>query len=249
MRKKLNYTKKKSDFMARTALLLISIAVILLFFSMVLKIPTFRMWYEQYQHFLDNLEMRFASLGGKWIVMVSIFFLFTVKSVFTIPIFPISCVCVISSMVFSTGVSLLVNISGFVLMFSLRYYIGRDRQTLTYKFLRHYDEIWKFIKKDSKGNPLVLFVCRAIPLFPINTVSNIYGGLRYDFFSYLLISLIGFMPKIISYTIIGRNVFDPFSASFVIPLMFSCLFSGAGLLITRRIILLIRKKGEEDVKI
>ena len=70
-----------------------------------------------------------------------------------------------------------------------------------------------------------------------------------DFKKFILLSVSGYLPKIISYTIIGRNAFNPFSASFIIPVMISSFLSGTGLLITRKIILFIRRKGEEDVKI
>ena len=64
---------------------------------------------------LDNLELRVAALGGKWVIVISVFLLFSLKAVLPIPVFPISCVCVISSMVFNTLLSLLINIAGFVL--------------------------------------------------------------------------------------------------------------------------------------
>ncbi len=246
-----NFTlkKKKPDLMTIAASVLLVIALVLLVLSVLFKIPTLEMWYDEYEHFLDKLELRVAALGGKWIIIGAVLFLFALKSVLPLPIFPISCVCVISSMVFCTAHSLLLNLSGFSLLFSIRYYIGHDKKTFSYRLLKSYDGIWRFLESDSGGNPWFLFLCRIIPLFPVNTVSNIYGSMKYDFHSYLLISLLGFLPKIISYTIIGRNAFNPFSASFIIPLMFSCLFSGVGLLITKRIILIIRKKGEEDVKI
>ena len=249
MQKSFCFKIKKPDLMTLTAVLLILIGIILFIFLMFFKISTLENWYEQYQHFLDNLEMRVVALGGKQIIIVSVLFLFSLKSVLPIPVFPISCVCVISSMVFNSAASFFVNLSGFALLFSLRYYIVRGEKTFSYRFLKSYDAIWKFLENDSKGNPWILLGCRMIPLFPVNTVSNIYGSMRYDFCRYLLLSLLGFLPKIISYTIIGRNAFNPFSASFIVPLMLSCMFSGVGLLLTRRIILIIRKKGEEDVKI
>lgn len=249
MRKIFLNKKKKPNLMTLTAFLLIFTAFLLFVFLVFFKIPVLKMWYEEYQHFLDNLELRVAALGGKRIIIISIFFLFSLKAVLPIPIFPISCVCVISSMVFSTAASLIINIAGFVLLFALRYYIGAGERTLSYKILKSYDEIWKFVEHDSGANPWILLGCRVIPLFPVNTVSNIYGSMKYNFRKYLLLSVLGFLPKIFSYTIIGRNAFNPFSASFIVPLMFSTLFSGIGLLVTRKIILIIRKKGEEDVKI
>ena len=239
---------KKPNLMTLTAYALIMLSLSLFIFLLILQIIDLKIWYDKYQILLDNLEFRVAALDGKWVIVISVFLLFSLKAVLPIPLFPISCVCVISSMVFTPLLSLAINMVGFLLLFAIRYQIGEGEKSLPYKFLKTYDEIRDFMKLDSEGNPWVLFVARIMPLFPINTVSSVYGGIKYKFNKFLYISLLGFMPKILTYTIIGRNAFNPFSASFIVPLMFSFFFSGIGLLVTRKLILIIRKKGEEDVK-
>lgn len=248
MRKIFIIGAKKPSLMTLMAVMFMIISLSLFVFLLLLKITDLKIWYDKYQILLDSLEFRVAALGGKWIIVISVFLLFCLKAVLPVPVYPISCVCVISSMVFDTWVSLIINIIGFIFLFSVSYHIGEGEKSIPYKVLRSYDEIRAFLKLDSEGNLWVLLFCRIVPLFPINTVSSVYGGIRYNFRKYLIISLLGFLPKILTYTIIGRNAFNPFSASFLVPLMFSFLFSGAGLLITRKLILIIRKKGEEDVK-
>ena len=196
-----------------------------------------------------HLELRVAELRNSTAILLAIFLLFTLKAIMPLPIIPVSCVCVIGAMVFGTTFSVILNILGLVIIFTIRYYIGERKKTLPYKILKNYDEIWNVLEHDGRGNPWLLFACRAVPMFPINTVGDIYGSLKYDFKKYLFLSVLGFLPKIISYSIIGRNAFNPFSASFIIPLMASAFFSGLGLLATRKFILFIRRKGEEDVKI
>ncbi len=239
---------KKPDLMKLTGFVLIFISISLLLLLSIFKLPQLMQWYDEYQEYLLKLELRVAALEGKWIIIIAIFFLFSLKSVIPLIILPVSGVCVISAMVFNLPISVLINILGLVIIFSIRYYIGTKRKTLPYRILKSYDEIWKILEHDGDGNPWLLFLCRIIPLFPINTVSNIYGGLKYDFRKYLLISISAFLPKILSYSIIGRNAFNPFSASFIIPVMVSSFVSGVGVLTTRKIILFIRRKGEEDVK-
>lgn len=245
MRKKFH---KKPDLMTVSGYALILLSVGLIILLSLFKLPQLSAWYDEYQLYLTNLEMRIAALDGKWIIILSIFSLFSLKALLPVPIFPVSFVCVISRIVFSPTTSITINIAGLVLIFTIRYYIGTRKKTLPYKILKSYEEIWKFLEHDGSGNPWLLFGCRLTPLFPINTVSNIYGSMKYEFKNYLLISVLGFLPKIISYSIIGRNAFNPFSASFLVPIIISSLLSGVGLLVTRRIILIIRKKGEEDVK-
>ena len=239
---------KKPDLMKLIGFVLIFISISLLLLLSIFKLPQLMQWYDEYEEYLLKLELRVVALEGKWIIIIAIFFLFALKSVMPLAVLPVSGVCVISAMVFNLPISILINILGLVIIFSIRYYIGTKRKTLPYRILKSYDEIWKFLEHDGDGNPWLLFLCRIIPLFPINTVSNIYGSLKYDFMKYLLISVSAFLPKLFSYSIIGRNVFNPFSASFIIPVMISSFISGVGLLTTRKIILFIRRKGEEDVK-
>ncbi len=240
---------KKIDIMKVTACLLVALSVILFILLVTFKLPRLQLWYNQYQAYLFVLEMRVAELRNNASVITAVLLFFAIKAVLPIPVVPISCICVIGTMVFGAPISVIINILGLVIIFTIRYYIGVRKKNLPYRILKNYDEIWNVLKHDGKGNLWLLFVCRLIPVFPVNAVSNIYGTLRYDFKKYLLISVLGFLPKIVSYSVIGHNAFNPFSASFLIPLMFSSFFSGIGLSATRKIILFIRRKGEEDVKI
>ena len=64
---------------------------------------------------------------------------------------------------------------------------------------------------------------------PVNSISGIYGSLRFDYWRFILLSVIGYMPKIISYTFVGRNVYDPLSPEFIVPIMIIAFASGISL--------------------
>ena len=74
------------------------------------------------------------------------------------------------------------------------------------------------------------FFLRLFPCIPINSVSQLYGTSDIGYWKYLVVSLLGFSYKLFSYTIIGRNVYDPLSAKFMLPFVFLFLFSGFVLL-------------------
>ncbi len=236
------YLKRKPNIMTMAGVVLITLSLSLLILLALFKVPRLQDWYERYLIYLTELEIRIASFDSKWIIILSLFVLFSIKALMPLPILPLSCVFVISSMVFMTPIALLINTIGLILIFSIRYYIGTKRKAIPYKILKSYDEIWNILEHDGNGNPWLLFVCRFIPMFPINTVSNIYGSMRYDFKNYLIISTFAFMPKLISYLIIGRNLFNPFSAPFLVPITVLFLLAGIGLLLTRRVILVIKGK-------
>ena len=71
---------------------------------------------------------------------------------------------------------------------------------------------------------------RLIPGLPINNISGIYGSFNFGYWRFILLSVIGFMPRLISFTFVGRNLFDPLSAGFLVPIMLMAFFSGVCLL-------------------
>ncbi len=239
---------KKTSLVSLLGICLIVFSIAIFVLLTMSDLPQIRLWYEQYLNQLTNLELKIANFDDKWIVLLSIFFLFSLKSVLPVSLIPVSCICVISGMVFTMPVSLTINIVGVCLLFSIRYFMGRNKKSLPYRILKKHGEMRKLLEQDSGTNPWILFVCRLFPLVPINTVSNIYGNMKFEFKKYLLISVSGFLPRIISYLIIGHNVFNPFSASFLVPIMILSFLSGVGVLLTKRIILIIKRKGERNVK-
>jgi uncharacterized membrane protein YdjX (TVP38/TMEM64 family) len=46
----------------------------------------------------------------------------------------------------------------------------------------------------------------------------------------MIISLLGFLPKLLSYTLIGQNVFNPFSLAFILPIVILFMISGVSLI-------------------
>ncbi len=239
------FIKRKPNLMTLSGVVLIILSMSLLILLYIFKAPQLQEWYERYLIYLEELEIRIASFDSKWIILFVIWILFSIKACVPLPI-PISCICVISGMVFSPIVSFLINMFGMIITFILGYHVGTKVKVIPYRILRSYTEIWNVLKHDGNGNPWLLIVCRLVPLFPINTVSNIYGGMKYDFKKYLIISSLGFTPKLVSYLIIGHNAYNPFSATFLVPVTVSCLFAGIGLLLTRRAIIIINKKKGEN---
>ena len=102
--------------------------------------------------------------------------------------------------------------------------------------LKKYPAILSAMEEDGKGNPIILLALRMVPSLPINTISHFYGSLEYSFPKYMLLSLGAYIPKLISYSFIGNNVYDPFSASFFVPMIVLLVFTGICLLILRTIL-------------
>lgn len=157
-------------------------------------------------------------MDDKLNVLFVIVFLYVFKAVFPIQFYPLSVLCAITSTVFPAYFSLPVNTLCLSVFFSIRYYWGRRvGSEAIQSILKRNVTISSLIENDGKGNPWLLAVFRLIPSIPPNPVSKLYGAMGFRFRDYILLSLLGFAPQLITYTFIGRNVFNPLSAAFLVP--------------------------------
>ena len=214
-----------------------------------MQIEEFNVWYEAWQQQLLRLEEDVIAISNKGLIVLVVFALFTLKSFF--PPITIPAICFISGMVLPWYFALPVNIIGMTWLMTIRYFWGkRYGGGRTIKIVRKNEIIRGLLESKGTGNLYMLLLFRMIPCFPVNTISRIYGALKFDFKDYIIISIIGFMYKLVSYTIIGRNVYNPLSASFLLPIIILTAISGC-LLVSLYYILegiekTNKKEGETD---
>ncbi len=206
--------------------ILLILAAVLLIVGWLFQDPTFLEHYADLMTRLAEFEYAVAALPNKWLVIVAILLIYLSKSI--IPL-PISAVCVIAGIAFPTPYAILINITGMLLLLGVKYFWGKYLGGgIVHRFLTRNKDVERILNKaDNKAKAGLLFAFRLVPSFPVNTISQVYGAMRFDFRQYLLFSLLGFMPKIVSYSFIGRNVFNPFSMAFILP--FVILFTISGL--------------------
>ena len=209
-----------------------TVAALLIIWSFISKIHYLEEKYQEYIIWLTELEYNVASIDNLWLLILVIFLLYFVKTAF--PLYPISIICVATAMVFKIPAAFLINILGMILLFSVKYVMGTNTGGgNAQKLIRKSQIARSLIESEGQGNPWVLFIFRLLPSFPVNSVSQLYGAMEFPFIKYLLISTAGYLPKMAFYIIIGRNVSDPFSLKFSIPLILLALLSGITLLMMR----------------
>lgn len=222
------------------------IALVLAVILCLLQIDSVKEKYDQYLFILSEFEMRVAALQNKWLILLVICLLFLLRSLSMI--YPYPTVFIITAMVFPPYRSFFINLFGMAFTFAFRYYTGYEMGEGTINnALKRYPTILKSIDEGGKGNPLILLALRMIPSMPINTISHFYGSIEYPFARYMVISVAAYIPKLISYSFIGENVYDPFSASFFFPIILLLVFTGISLLILRTF-LNISKKIKKNSK-
>ena len=230
--KKPHKEKTISKILLGSAVFSFCIAAVLIVILCLLQIESIKEKYDEYLYILQDFEMRVAALQNKWLILLVIFLLFLLRSLSMM--YPYPMIFIITAMVFPAYQSFFINFAGMAFTFAFRYYTGYEMGEGTINFaLKKYPTIMNAMDEEGKGNPIILLSLRMIPSLPINTISHFYGSLEYSFSKYMLISLAAYVPKLVSYSFIGENVYDPFSPSFFVPMIVLLVFTGICLLVLR----------------
>jgi uncharacterized membrane protein YdjX (TVP38/TMEM64 family) len=204
--------------------------------GVLLRFDSIHNHYAQYLVALEQLEQKVAALQTKWLIIIVIFLLYLLRALSAI--YPFTIVFIISAMVFSPVESFLINILGMALTFAVRYYTGMEMgEGYWNKVLRRHPTVHSIVEANGRGNPVVLLALRVVPFCPLNTVSHLYGTFEFPFGKYMLISTAAVMPRLITYSFIGKNVYDPLSSSFIIPLIVLLIFTGCAIFFARTVLL------------
>jgi len=225
----LKKSAKQKKYLLFGGLILISLSALLSGLLFSLQFEELWRWYDQIKYNLTQLEEFIMSLDKTWQFFGAVMILFAIKSIF--PLYPTSTVCFLSGVVLPSYIAIPVNILGFVMLISIRYFYGkRFGAGGAWKMIRKSRKLRKLIQQDGNGNPALLIALRLMPGVPVNGISGIYGSFKFNYAEFLMLSLIGFMPKIISFTLVGRNVYDPLSAGFLLPMIILLFLTGVSLL-------------------
>lgn len=205
------------------------------------------LWYKVYQEKLLEAEQFIQSLGISWKFVLTMLIVFLVRTF--IPFLAVSAICVLTGAVLPSYWALIVNFLGIIIMMSIKYFDGmKFGSGNAWKIISKNERARKIIESSGKVNKALLFALRLIPGFPLGSVSRIYGSLRFPYWRFILLSAAGFAPKLLSYTFMGTNVFDPLSSAFLVPLMIVLTISGASLLCVNLIWLLVEKSVSSSKK-
>lgn len=205
------------------------------------------LWYKVYQEKLLEAEQFIQSLGISWKFVLAMLIVFLVRTF--IPFLAVSAICVLTGAVLPSYWALIVNFLGIIIMMSIKYFEGmKFGSGNAWKIISKNERARKIIESSGKVNKALLFALRLIPGFPLGSVSRIYGSLRFPYWRFILLSAAGFAPKLLSYTFMGTNVFNPLSSAFLVPLMIVLTISGASLLCVNLIWLLVEKSVSSSKK-
>lgn len=215
-----------------SAVIVIVTIVLVVFLSICLyKQPSLEMRFDAVIRWLSKLENAVVGLDTHLEVLLCIFALYIAKC--QLPI-PMGVLCVISGMVFPMHIAILINLVFTAFFFTVKYKEGKwigGGWAMMILNIRQARFIKQWVLFKGSGNPYILLVSRLVPTIPFGMVSKLYGSMHYDFLKYLVLSLLGFAPRLFIYTKIGSVIYNPFSRELIILLIIIVLFTGITTLI------------------
>lgn len=204
--------------------------------ALVLIIVSYALTLEGIQRSLTQIDEWFIRLEN-FIARYDVFVAFAILMVLfafkgLVSIIPFSVLFIASGAVFNPFVAVVVNLLGFTIMTSVKFFWGkRFGGGKTHKILAKYEKAYRFLDLKGRGNMWMLVLLQFIPFVPVGVVSRAYGATKMNYAPFAALSLVGFLPRLISWSVVGINIFDPFSPSFIAPIVVLLIISGSSLLV------------------
>lgn len=157
---------------------------------------------------LSTLDIRVLIAGASSVFAAACIVLgvYALKSV--VFVIPASLIYISVGMAFSTPVALLVNTLGIALEVTISYlfghFLGGEK---VMKMLEGKKGFSILEKLRNKGRFAFIFLLRFSP-FPIDFGSLFFGASDFAFPSYFLMSLLGILPRVFVFTILGVGIYE-----------------------------------------
>ena len=178
-------------------IVLFVVAMILTVLLFLLQDEDLWEWYNVYRQKLMEVENYIQSLGISLKFVIAMLIMFTVRSF--VPFLSISAICVLTGVVLPSYWAVLVNMVGMTIMMSIKYIWGRLRGSgNAWKLVTRNEKVKKILESEGSANKWLLVALRLVPMFSVNGVSKVYGSIKFNFLSFLSLSVLGYFPKLIA---------------------------------------------------
>ena len=110
---------------------------------------------------------------------------------------------------FSPWQAILINFAGIILEVIVAYLLGLFLGGEYVNNLLKKSKVGqKILDMQFNNRFLVLLGIRFLPVFPIDFVSLFWGASKCNFFRYFAASVLGIMPRVILFTVLGDGIYD-----------------------------------------
>lgn len=240
---KKNLNRKKA--LNLTSIGLFAVAAVIAIITIVMSTKVAEGGWAEFLHTLDKLQDFIMSLDNKYLIVIAILGVYMLRGFLPIP-FPF--ILMMTGVMFRPVNAIIINTIGVTIVLLITYFWGKSTGGgVAIKRLEKYDNIRVMMSHHGKTKLGVLVALRLIPSVPMNAVSKAYGGMKFPLDGFIVASLLGFFPKIWVYSVMGGNISQPFTWSFMGPIIFLLILSGVATLIVN-FALEERKGDNKNVK-
>ena len=242
--KNLTQDEKRSKILRRLSIGCFVGAFFAVIVIMLIPLPQFQKQLAEINAWFTNIELFIAKFDKLAAVVVILLFFF-VKTL--VGFIPFSVLFIGTGLVFSPSIAVAINVIGFGMLIGIKFLWGRKfGGGRFHKLLLKSESLSDFMDFHGKGNKWMLVVLRFVPVAPVGTVSRAYGATDMKIIPFVVLSVVGFLPRLISWSIIGCNVFDPFTPAFLTPIAILLVISGISILLLDILFKLIRKDDKNE---
>lgn len=195
---------------------------------------------------LKNIDVRALvdASSSFAVAVISILGVYLLKSVTFVV--PASIVYIAVGMAFDWWVALIINTAGIALEVIATYLFGRvmgGKKVVEKVEKTKYGE--KLLRMQSKNKVSALLAIRFLPVFPIDIVSLLLGAMRTGFGQYMAVSLIGILPRVFLFTILGDGLYKYIPMQKLVIFAVILIPVALTVWVVRYVIKNVRKKKEE----
>lgn len=194
---------------------------------------------------LKNIDVRaiVESSSSVIIAVAAILGIYLVKSVMFI--IPASLIYIYVGMAFPTPQAILINLFGIIIEVVVTYFLGLFLGGDYVNALLAKNKAGrKILEKKFNDNFPILLGIRALPVFPIDFVSLFWGASRCGFVRYFIASVVGIMPRVILFTILGDGIYDYIPIHLIVKIIICAIPVGVVVYLIRHFVK--QRKNEEE---
>lgn len=219
-------------------------ATIMAFLRVAVAMTIFALAVINYEK-LKNIDVRALvdASTNMIIALVTIWGVYLVKSVLFI--IPAMLIYVSIGMAFPTPTACLISLVGIILEITVTYLLGVFLGgPYVNRLLSKTKPGKKILDMKLNENFPTLLVIRALPVFPIDFVSLFWGASRCRFPRYFIASLLGIMPRVVLFTIVGDGIYEIFPMHRIVELIIIAIPVGCIIYLIKHFVRQKRQKQE-----
>ena len=165
---------------------------------------------------------------------IVILFLYALKSLTVV--FPLAILYLASGIIFPTWIAILINILGLAITFTIPYWISRyfGDEAIEEIYTR-FPKVKEVTKYQNSNAFFACFITRIVGFLPGDIVSIYFGACNTNFPVYLIGGISGCLLSIITTTIIGEKLNNPFTKEFLVVLLIRFIVIIGAILLNKKI--------------